>query len=328
MADQSQFRIVAQIASLDSDYDWYLIEPNSSPEKADGMKAILSSFRQLPDMQPLVALSATRDASQGLGWSITLGPLETPWRDRVFGRTIRVRLIVGCAQQDLAYNVFEWAVLKWWDQRDVVPVSDIETLKGSEQAQLKTIVQWLEQQVLSPMLEHESTPLIEESLVHGKGHSARNVTARFSESNRNELLARLRRRLMATSTKEANSFESLAAISEGLVPDYHRHTQLSLGVEKLYPAQWSGHDRFQDNQPFKSPVNRSRRNGPNEGPQEGSFNLINTVSHLTHDASMKLVRILVAITERSRRCFSMKRGPANRSNHTSEEKSNNPRWKS
>ena len=251
----SSLNVFAQFATIDDDYEWYAID-DSNCSRCGSIQLFHDELSRYPlDQQPLLLLVRRPHGKATLPWMVTLGPIETPWCDRFFGRPIRIRMAIECEHVEIAFGIFSWGLQQWWDQREIRPVHDplLTTLPRLQQP--AAIADWIRNVPLAEMLSseiiHEPWPnTIRES--HSDDHVA--MIRQYSEEANSELLGWLANYLQSTASVTTSmnvnpmkTFQSqfIAAVSQGMIPRYHRRTLRALGMEGFFPSQWQHHS-FED----------------------------------------------------------------------------------
>lgn len=251
MSKDSQLMIHAHIATVDDDYEWYQID-DSICKRCEDFQRFQQELSLYPiDQQPLLLLSQRLDTTITLPWMVSLGPIGTPWHDRFFGRPIRIRLAIECESEESALRIFSWG-LQWWSQRDSLPAPDVELATLPRQHQPAAVSEWLldvkVREMVSVVLNDELSPVRPETITSDE---QRPMFALYRESTKVQLLLWLEdylRKLGHHSESNATNKDTypksklIAAVSEGIMPQYHQFTLRALGMENFFPAEWQVHN--------------------------------------------------------------------------------------
>lgn len=278
MLTATEFNVFAHIATVDDDYEWYeVLDGRCKRCDTKGLMGSPQQFQrelnQYPcDQQPLLLLARRAEESTSLPWMVTLGPLGTPWCDRYFGRPIRMRLVIECSDSAMAFGIFAWGLLQWWEQRQQLPPADPQLADIPSEEQPSAVAKWIMDVPLSDMLSSEwmhepwlktgSEPLVDRPLP---------LSRRYSHEARDQLLDWLGCNMTPRPTSMQpfdglveNGLESqfIAAVSQSIMPQYHQQTLRSLGMEPFYPDRWQAIDAPYDDfspQPWRKKGSKNRR---------------------------------------------------------------------
>ncbi len=254
MISVTEFNLFAHIATVDDDYEWYEVLDGSCRKCCtNGITSRPQPFqteldRYPCDQQPLLLLTRRTEESASLPWMVTLGPMGTPWCDRYFGRPIRIRLAIECSDSATAFGFFAWGLLQWWEQRHQLPPADPNLAIIPSEQQPSAVANWildvpLRQMFASEWMHEPWLNTVSEPLVHRRLP----VTRRYSNDARDHLLNWLGcnmtpkpKRLQPFDGSFENGLGSqcIAAVSQGIMPQYHHQTLWSLGMESIYPDRW------------------------------------------------------------------------------------------
>jgi hypothetical protein len=247
----SSLNIYAQLATIDDDYEWYAVE-DSNCSRCSSTLLFHDELSRYPlDQQSLLLLVRRPHGKATLPWMVTLGPIETPWCDRFFGRPIRIRLVIECEHVEIAFGIFSWGLQQWWEQREIRPLPDPHLATLPRLQQPAAIADWIKNVPLTEMLSsdivHEPWP---NSLRESPAAEQVAMIRQYSGEANSELLEWLTGYLQSTASittsmnvNPMKTFQSqfIAAVSQGMIPRYHRQTLRALGAESFFPAQWQHH---------------------------------------------------------------------------------------